>query len=396
ARYRRDHWPEWTALNRERGDLRGKEKVLLDQVPTTLIFKERPTPRDSYILKRGEYDKRGDKVARGLPGALPTPPQGLPMNRLGLARWLLDPGHPLTARVAVNRFWQQVFGVGIVKTSEDFGLQSQPPSHPELLDHLATQFIEDGWDVKRMMKRLVMSATYRQSSKMTPDLVRRDPDNRLLARGPRYRLDAEMVRDQILFVSGLLVEQVGGPSVKPPQPEGLWEAVGYTGSNTYRFVRDPEPQKVFRRSMYIFWKRTSAPPQMTLFDAPSREACIVRRERTNTPLQALFLMNEPQCFEAARHFAQKALKEGGSTPGERAAWMLQRAVLRTPSPEDIADLVGVYQAQREVYDKDPESAKKAISFGDLPADASIPPPELAAWTLTANVILNLDEFVNKR
>ncbi|HEV3026428.1 MAG TPA: PSD1 and planctomycete cytochrome C domain-containing protein, partial [Planctomycetota bacterium] len=334
TRYRRDHWPEWTALNRQRGDLRGKEKVLLDQVPTTLIFKERATPRDSYILKRGEYDKRGDKVVRGLPGALPVPPKDLPMNRLGLASWLLDPGHPLTARVAVNRFWQQVFGVGIVKTSEDFGLQSQPPSHPELLDHLATQFIEDGWDVKRMMKRLVMSATYRQSSRMTPDLLRRDPDNRLLARGPRYRLDAEMVRDQILFVSGLLVEQVGGPSVKPPQPEGLWEAVGYTGSNTYRFVRDPEPQKVFRRSMYIFWKRTSAPPQMTLFDAPSRESCIARRERTNTPLQALFLMNEPQCFEAARHFAQKALKEGGSTPEERAAWMLQRAVLRAPTPQD--------------------------------------------------------------
>jgi hypothetical protein len=197
-------------------------------------------------------------------------------------------------------------------------------------------------------------------------------------------------------VSGLLVEQVGGASVKPPQPEGLWEGVGYTGSNTYRFVRDPEPQKVFRRSMYIFWKRTSAPPQMTLFDAPSREACIARRERTNTPLQALFLMNEPQCFEAASHFAEKALREGGATPEERAAWMFRSAVLRTPSPQDVADLVGVYKAQREVYDKDVESAKKAISLGDFPPDPSIPAPELAAWTLTANVILNLDEFVNKR
>jgi len=205
-----------------------------------------------------------------------------------------------------------------------------------------------------------------------------------------------MVRDQILFVSGLLVEQVGGPSVKPPQPEGLWEAVGYTGSNTYRFVRDPEPQKVFRRSMYIFWKRTSAPPQMTLFDAPSRESCIARRERTNTPLQALFLMNEPQCFEAARHFAEKALKEGGSTPEERAAWMFRRAVLRPASERDIADLVAVYKAQRDVYEKDAEAAKKTISFGDLPPDASVPAPELAAWTLTANVILNLDEFLNKR
>jgi len=395
-RYRREEWAEYKGLARQKADLRGKEKVLLDQIPTTLIFKERPTPREAYILKRGEYDKRGDKVGRGLPGALPTPAKDLPMNRLGLAKWLIDPNHPLTARVAVNRFWQQCFGTGIVKTSEDFGLQSQPPSHPELLDYLAAQFVEDGWDVKKFMKRLLMSATYRQSSKMTPDLVRRDPENRLFARGPRYRLDAEMVRDQILSVSGLLVEQVGGPSVKPPQPEGLWEAVGYTGSNTYRFVRDPEPQKAFRRSVYIFWKRTSAPPQMTLFDAPSREACIARRERTNTPLQALFLMNEPQCFEAARHFAQKALKEGGATPEERAAWMLRRAVLRTPSPQDVADLVNVYKAQKAVYDKDPESAKKTIAFGDVAADASIPAPELAAWTLTASVILNLDEFVNKR
>ena len=318
------------------------------------------------------------------------------MNRLGLAKWLLQPSHPLTARVVVNRFWQQCFGTGIVKTSEDFGLQSQPPSHPELLDYLASQFITDGWDVKKFMKQLVMSATYRQSSRMTPDLVRRDPDNRLLARGPRYRLDAEMVRDQILFVSGLLVEQLGGPSVKPPQPEGLWEAVGYTGSNTYRFVRDPEPQKVFRRSMYIFWKRTSAPPQMTLFDAPSREACIARRERTNTPLQALFLMNEPQCFEAARHFAQKAIREGGATPEERAAWMFRRATLRAPAPQDVADLVAVYRVQQETYAKDPESAKRTISFGDLPPDATIPPAELAAWTLVGNVLLNLDEFVSKR
>jgi hypothetical protein len=396
ARYRRDHWPEWKPLSRELAELRGKDRVIMDQVPTTLVFKERATPRDSYILKRGEYDKRGDKVARVLPAALPAPAKDLPMNRLGIASWLLQPTHPLTARVAVNRFWQQCFGTGIVKTSEDFGLQSQPPSHPELLDHLSLQFVEDGWDVKKFMKRLVTSAAYRQSSKVTPDLVRRDPDNRLYARGPRFRLDAEMVRDQILFVSGLLVEQLGGPSVKPPQPEGLWEAVGYTGSNTYRFARDPEPQKVFRRSMYIFWKRTSAPPQMTLFDAPSREACTARRERTNTPLQALFLMNEPQCFEAARHLAQKAIKEGGGSPEDRAAWMLHRCLLRAPSTQDVADLVTVYRAQKETYTKDPEAAKKAVTFGDLPPDASIETPELAAWTIVANVVLNLDEFVTKR
>jgi hypothetical protein len=396
SRYRRDAWPEWKALSRELAQVRGNERVLLDQVPTTLIFKEKPAPRDAYILKRGEYDKRGDKVGRGLPAALPVPTRDLPLNRLGLAQWLLNPSHPLTARVAVNRFWQQCFGTGIVKTSEDFGLQSQPPSHPELLDYLAAQFIADGWDVKKFMRQLVTSATYRQSSKMSPELVKKDPENRLLARGPRYRLDAEMVRDQILFVSGLLVEQVGGPSVKPPQPEGLWEAVGYTGSNTYRFVRDPEPDKVFRRSMYIFWKRTSAPPQMTLFDAPSREACIARRERTNTPLQALFLMNEPQCFEAARHFATKAIREGGATPDQRAAWMFRRATLRAPTPQDVNDLVTVYQMQLQSYVKDPESAKKVITLGDLPPEASIPVPELAAWTLVGNVLLNLDEFVSKR
>jgi hypothetical protein len=396
TRYRRDHWPEWKGMARELADFRGKETALLDKVPFTLVFKERGTPREAYILKRGEYDKRGDKVARHLPAMLPPLPKDAPLNRLGVAKWVLDPSHPLTARVTVNRYWQQVFGTGLVKTSEDFGLQGEPPSHPELLDWLASQFVAEGWDVKKFMRRLVMSATYRQSSKVTPELVRRDPDNRLLARGPRFRMDAEMVRDQVLFLSGLLVEQVGGPSVKPPQPEGLWEAVGYTGSNTYRFARDAEREKVFRRSMYIFWKRTSAPPQMTMFDAPSREACIARRERTNTPLQALLLMNEPQCFEAARHLAQKAIKEGGSAPESRAAWMLRRCTQRPVAAKDVADLVAVYGAQLPIYQKDPEAAKKAISYGDLPPDPTLEPAELAAWTLTANVVLNLDEVVNKR
>jgi hypothetical protein len=396
TRYRRERWPEWKALRRELAELRGRETTLLDQIPVTLVFKERANLRDAFILKRGEYDKRGEKVGRATPGLFPPLPKDQPVNRLGLARWLIDPRHPMTARVAVNRFWQQCFGTGIVKTSEDFGLQGEPPSHPELLDHLATQFIAGGWNVKALMRRIVSSATYRQSSRVTPELLRRDPENRLLARGPRFRLDAEMVRDQVLFLSGLLVERVGGPSVKPPQPEGLWEAVGYTGSNTYRFQRDPEPQKVFRRSLYIFWKRTSAPPQMTLFDAPSREACTARRERTNTPLQALFLMNEPQCFEAARHLAQKAIREGGATPEERAAWMLRRCALRAPTSQDVADLTGVYRAQREGFAKDPEGAKQAVSAGDLPPDGSIEPAELAAWTMVANLILNLDEVVTKK
>jgi hypothetical protein len=396
TRYRRDEWPEWRELAARRGDLKGQETALLDQVPVSLVFKEKAAPKDAFILKRGEYDKKGEKIGRATPATLPPLPKDLPINRLGVAKWLLLPEQPLMARVAVNRLWQQVFGVGLVRTSEDFGVQSEPPSHPELLDWLALRFRDDGWDVKRFMKRLVTSAAYRQSSKVSPELVRRDPENRLLARGPRYRMDAEMVRDQILFASGLLVEKLGGPSVKPPQPEGLWEAVGYTGSNTYRFSRDPEPEKVFRRSLYIFWKRTSAPPQMTVFDAPSREACIARRERTNTPLQALLLMNEPQCFEAARHLAQRAVREGGATPEERAGWMLRRVVLRPATPQDLADLTAVYRAQWEAFAKDPEAAKKAVTFGDLPPDPKIEAAELAAWTMVANLVFNLDEALNKR
>jgi hypothetical protein len=395
-RFRQERWPEWAPLRRERAQLRGAETVLLDRIPVTMVFKERAQPKDAFILQRGEYDRKGEKVARGTPAALGPPAAGAPPTRLELARWLLDPAHPLTARVAVNRFWQQCFGVGLVATSEDFGLRGEPPSHPELLDWLAARFVADGWDVKAFLRRLVCSAVYRQESRLRPEQVLRDPQNRLLARGPRFRMDAEIVRDQMLFVSGMLVERIGGPSFKPPQPEGLWEAVGYTGSNTYRFERDTDPRQVFRRSLYIFWKRTSAPPMMTLFDAPSRECSIARRERTNTPMQALMLWNEPQCFEAARHLAQKALREGGASPEERAAWLLRRCTLRAPEPPEVADLASLYRAQRRIFEADPESARKAIAFGDLPPDASIDPTELAAWTMVASTVLNLDEVVSKR
>ena len=294
-----------TALEKERDRI---EKEL----PMTLVSREIATPRSAYILKRGEYDQRGVQVSRGVPSFLPPFPKDAPLNRLGFAQWLLSPEHPLTARVQVNRLWQQVFGTGLVKTSEDFGSQGEPPSHPELLDWLATQYREDGWDTKKMMKRLVLSYTYRQSSKVTKDRLAKDAANRLLSRGPRFRLDAEMLRDQALFASGLMIEKLGGPSVKPPQPSGLWEAVGYVTSNTARFTADTGNDKVHRRSLYTFWKRTSPPPQMTTFDAPSREACLVRRERTNTPLQALLLMNETQYVEAASALAERTLKEGGA------------------------------------------------------------------------------------
>ncbi len=318
-----------------------------------------------------------------------------PVNRLGLARWLVAPDHPLTARVAVNRFWLQVFGTGIVKTAEDFGAQGELPSHPDLLDWLAVQFREDGWDVKRFMKRLVMSATYRQSSRLTPETLAKDPANRLLARGPRFRLDAEMLRDQAFFASGLLVEAVGGPSVKPPQPPGLWEAVAYTDSNTAHFIADKESQKIHRRSFYTFWKRTSPPPQMTTFDAPSREACLVRRERTNTPLQALVVLNEPQFIESARALAKRALHEGGSTTEDRLTYMFRSVLARYPDAKELAELGSTFKDLMAHYAKQADAARQLIATGEIPSDPAVNPSELAAWTLMGNVILNLDEAITK-
>jgi mono/diheme cytochrome c family protein len=373
-----------------------KEHEAIDkQMSATLVFKERSDIKPAYILKRGEYDQHGDKVERGTPAFLPPFPADAPRNRLGLAQWLTSPTHPLTARVQVNRLWQQVFGTGLVKTTEDFGSQGDPPSHRELLDWLAVQFIEDGWDMKAMMKRFVTSATYRQTAKTTKDRSAKDPANRYLSRGPRYRLDAEMLRDQALALSGLLVEQIGGPSFKPPQPSGLWEAVGYTSSNTAKFVADKGHEKVHRRSLYIFWKRTSPPPMMTIADAPSREACIVRRERTNTPLQALLLLNEPQYVEAARAFAERAMKQGGVKPEERIAFLFKRATARTPDAREMSVLLEAYQTHLAKYQKDVEKAKKLIAGGEAKVDVSLNASELAAWTMIANLLLNLDEVLNK-
>jgi hypothetical protein len=320
---------------------------------------------------------------------------GLPMNRLGLARWLTHPSHPLTARVTVNRFWQQFFGVGLVKSSEDFGNQGERPSHPKLLDLLATDFVADAWNVKAIVKRIVMSNTYRQSSRLTKDLAARDPHNRLLARGPRFRLDAETLRDQALALSGLLAPKIGGPGVKPPQPDGLWHAVGYSRSNTARFVVDKGHEKQHRRSIYTFWKRTSPPPQMEIFDAPSRELCRVRRERTNTPLQALLLLNDPQFIEAARHLAQRALTEGGANDQSRLAWMFRLATGRDPGRNDMGDMAALLANQRASFGKAPAAARSLIAIGEAKPDAKIPATNLAAWTMVANLILNLDEVLTK-
>lgn len=373
-----------------------REHEALDkQIPTTLVYKELAQPRPAYILKRGEYDQRAAPVGRDTPACLPPLPANAPRNRLGFAQWLVNPNHPLTARVAVNRFWQQCFGTGIVKTAEDFGSQGEPPSHPELLDWLAVEFRQSGWNVKQLMKLLVTSAAYQQAARITPDRLARDPANRLLSRGPTYRLDAEILRDQALAVSGLLVPRIGGPSVKPPQPAGLWEAVGYTGSNTVHFVADTGYEKVHRRSLYTFWKRTAAPPQMTAFDAPSRENCLLRRERTNTPLQALLLLNETQFVECARALAERGMHEAGSDPAARLVHLFRLATARQPDAREQAELLTAYRDYLAEFRRDGSAARRLIAVGESKPDGRFDPSELAAWTLIGNLLLNLDEVINK-
>ena len=383
------------ALFADLAEVQGKRNTLDAEVTTTLVMQEREEPRGAYVLARGEYQHREEQVYPQTPSVLPPLPEDTPPNRLGFAKWLLSPEHPLTARVAINRFWQDVFGVGIVETAEDFGTQGIPPVHPELLDWLATEFIASGWDVQKMLKLMFTSATYRQSPQVTPEKLERDADNALLSRGPRYRLDAEIVRDNALAVSGLLYTKIGGPSVKPPQPDGLWKAVGFTGSNTDTFVQDTGPDKVYRRSLYTFWKRTAPPPQMNILDAPSREACTIRRERTNTPMQALMLMNDPQFFEAARAFAERAIKEGGETPEARLAYLFEAATARLPKPVEAALLLKTFHAHYQELEADPEAAEKLIAIGESPPDETLNAVEVAAWTMIANLILNLDEVLNK-
>ncbi len=378
-------------LHKERAELTGTIAKLDGEIPTSYVFKERAAPRPAFILKRGEYDQRGEPVQRATPKALASLQSATPKDRLEMANWIVGPKHPLAARVAVNRFWQQVFGTGLVKTADDFGTQGEVPSHPELLDWLAVDFRDGGWDVKKLMKSLVLSATYRQSAKASPEKLAMDPQNRLLARGPRFRLDAEMVRDQALAAGGLLVESIGGPSVKPPQPAGLWEAVGYTSSNTARFAPD-KGDKVHRRSLYTFWKRTSPPPQMTALDAPSREACTVRRERTNTPLQALLLMNETQFVEASRAAAERALAEGGDDP---IGLLFKVAACRPASAEELAILKKTHDTFLAAFQKEPARAAKLIAIGETKPTPKLDTAKLAAMTLVANTIFNLDEVLTK-
>ena len=353
-----------------------------------------PTPRETFVLIRGAYDKQGEKVTPATPSALPPMPAGAPNNRLGLAQWLVDPNHPLTARVAVNRFWQQYFGVGLVKTPGDFGAQGDWPTHPELLDWLAREFIDSGWDVKGLQRTMVMSATYRQSSKLSPDLAQRDPDNALLARGPRHRLDAESLRDSALLLGGLLVEREGGKGVRTYQPEGIWEAVAFQGSTTQNYKQD-SGAALYRRSLYMFWKRTAPPPSLMAFDAPSREACVVRRSRTNTPLQALVLMNDPTYVEAARKFAERIVREGGRTAEERTRFAFRSALSRHPKPEELAILLSLLEKELARFADQPAAADRMLTVGEAPRDMQLSAVELAAWTVVASTIMNADETVTR-
>jgi hypothetical protein len=372
-----------------------KEVAEFDKaLPASFIMRDLDKPRDSFVMMRGAYDKPGDKVGRDVPAAFPPLPNKEKPTRLDLAKWLVADNHPLTARVTVNRFWQQFFGVGLVKTSGDFGSQGQPPSHPELLDWLAVDFRENGWNMKKIVRLLVTSATFRQSSDAPAALWKRDPENRLVARGPRLRLDAEVVRDNALAVSGLLDLTMGGRGVRPYQPPNIWEPVAYIRSNTANYKADTG-NALYRRSLYTFLKRTAPPPFMANFDAPSREQSCAMRERSNTPLQALQLMNDVQHIEAARVFAGKIITQGGATPAERIAFAYRTALARKPSPEEIEIVSAAYKQHLAAYEQTPAEAAKFIRQGESAPQAGIPEPEFAAWTLIANLVLNLDETINR-
>jgi Protein of unknown function (DUF1553)/Protein of unknown function (DUF1549)/Concanavalin A-like lectin/glucanases superfamily/Planctomycete cytochrome C len=370
-------------------DIRNEKRQFLDSLPTVMVMQERDTVRDTFLLLRGAYDKPGEKVSPGVPAILPSLPNGEANNRLGLARWLIDPSNPLTARVAVNRFWQMYFGAGLVRTVEDFGSQGEWPSHPELLDWLATDFVRSGWDIKAMQKLIVSSATYRQSSNATPELLQKDPENRLLARAARFRLPAEMIRDQALAVSGLLVERLGGASVKPYQPAGLWREL--SGQD---YVQD-KGDKLYRRSLYTFWKRSSPPPSQMNFDAAGREACVVRESRTNTPLQALDLMNDVTYLEASRKLAERVMKERRGSAEERIDLAFRLATARRPAQPEAGLLNEALSSYLKIYKDDPEAARKYLSQGESPRDEELDVSELAAYSTLASLILNMDETITK-
>lgn len=369
-------------------DLEQKLDELRRTYPTVMVMEEMPRPRPTHFLTRGQYDAPAQEVKAGIPSVFAGLPDEVPRNRLRLAQWLVDPENPLTARVIVNRLWQMSFDQGLVRTTEDFGIQGEAPTHPELLDWLALELIRSGWDLKAMRRLIVTSATYQQQSHVSPELLAHDPQNRLLARGPRFRLSAEAIRDHALFASGLLVEKLGGPSIRPYQPDGLWEELS---DESYE---QDHGKKLYRRSLYLFWKRTVTHPLMSAFDAPSREICSVREQRTNTPLQALTLMNEEGMVEAARVLAERTLagNEGEQT---QLVDMFRRVTARRPSEAEVALLSELLDKNRQHFQSHPEAAEQLVAVGEYPRNSELDPAEVASLSLIANLLLNSDEAVTQ-
>jgi hypothetical protein len=382
---------------------------LVHEIPSTMVMEEMKEPRETFVLVRGQYDQLGTKVEADTPASLPPFSADAPRNRWGLARWLVAPEQPLTSRVVANRYWQMIFGTGLVTTAEDFGSQGEPPSHPELLDWLACEFQhstqpgasgtpQERWNVKALIKLLVTSATYRQQSRVTPEALKADPQNRWLARGPRYRLQAEVIRDQALAVSGLLKHRIGGASVSPYQPGDLWGELSSRSDSsnwTAQFFVQSHGDDLYRRSMYTFWKRTCPPVQMATFDAPDRETCTVRRARTNTPLQALITLNDPTYLEASRKLAERVLRDGPSGFSARLSYLFRTVTCRTPTEHESAVLARIWEQQRQYYERQPQAVDALLSIGESATDASFDRLELGSWTMLASGVLNLDETLTR-
>ena len=407
-------YPPALATANELHALRDEQRKLVNPIPEIMAMQEMAQPKPAYILRRGAYDAPGERVSANTPRVLPPFPAAEPTNRLGLARWLLQPDHPLMARVTVNRFWQMMFGQGLVETSDNFGSQGAQPTHPELLDWLAVEFMQPDtnvppasrwrteerqrdaggtmrWDVKRLLKMIALSSTYRQSSQASPELLTRDPANEMLASGPARRLAAEMLRDQALAQSGLLVEKLGGPSVKPYQPSGLWEIA--MGKPNYDQGKGDD---LHRRSLYTYWKRTVPPPTMSGFDAADRSYCTVRRQSTSTPLQALALLNDTQIIEAARLLSQRMMKEGGPTPEERVPWVFRTITGRPPSAKELPVLKRLFEEQRAQFAENTNAASQLLKVGEAKNDPALDLVELAAGTILAEALLNHDDAVMRR
>ena len=386
---------EFATLDAELKELQLQRDRANASVPETMVLSELPKPRETFVLLRGEYDKPIDdrKVQADIPSVLGNLPDDLPKDRLGLARWMVSRDNPLTARVTVNRFWAQLFGVGLVKTVEDFGSQGEYPSHPELLDWLAVEFMDSGWDVKHLFRTIVSSRTYRQSSRLTPQTHADDPDNRLLARGPRHRLDAEAIRDSALAVSGLLDENVGGASVYPYHPEGLWMEINNRPGFSRAYPHTQDASALYRRSLYTFWKRTVPPPSLAAFDAPGREFCRVKRSRTNTPLQAFVMLHDPQFVEAARKLGERMMTKGDAK--ERIKYGFELCLTRAPQPEELKSLQQAFDTRLGYFKANPDEAGKLLGVGASPVLDTADQAELAACTIVARILMNLSEFITK-